>query len=197
MSRSARPALVSPSQEPVIRQLVQGWDEARGDQLTPPREAIRARPLAAILGNIVMVEFRPPETAILTMIGQTLNGRGGAGRELTGLNVFDTLSPSERPIRATRWTQCATLPCGMYYFMPFVMEDRLPGTIEQIFLPLTPTVPGAYPFIGAAVTHTPHDPEAFDPSLVSALPWDRVASELSFIDIGAGVPRDEPVVSDS
>ena len=82
----------------------------RTDSAVPHRNDFRIQDIPNLLGNIIVLEIKGPQQAIITLSGS--KGEALLNTGMTGLNIFDMLHEREKHINAILIEDVITHPCA-------------------------------------------------------------------------------------
>ncbi|MEI9987514.1 MAG: PAS domain-containing protein [Aliidongia sp.] len=106
----AEPAWLQRLETQSAREFAAYWLSRRGGLFMPRRRDIDPSEIRNLLPSICVIEVVSPEAAVFRLAGTA--HRETMGFEPTGRNIVDLVETEHRPIRAWRFWQSATQPCG-------------------------------------------------------------------------------------
>ncbi len=126
--------------DPKIRRFFQYWREKRGICRYPGRAALDPIEFGYVLGDVVLIEVRPPDPAggarwhfRYRLIGTNVIARDGY--DLTGKSLDDLPEPEYREQIRTTWTRVCETGTLAHALRDFVLDGRT-RRYEAIVLPL-------------------------------------------------------------
>ena len=179
---SAEPPWLGQLETQPARDFASYWLSRRGGLFMPRRRDIDPSEIRGLLPSICLIEVVSPETAVFRLAGTA--HRETMGFEPTGRNIVDLVETAHRPIRAWRFWNSATQPCGQSAVIRARFSSGLEDEIEFVLLPVHVDDPRARPLLCGVMAS------------VGGRHWlntksaEQIAAphRFRFLDIGAGVP---------
>lgn len=166
--------------------LVLHWLEAAGDRLAPAKADLRPEEFGAAMAMMVIFEYPDRDTVRFRLAGSYF--RETHGRELTGTNFLDLMTPQDRAAARRRMVQMVERPCGLMVHNTGTYANGRTVIFKTFALPLSDDE--------GRCRFTIHVSE-FDGDRPLPSEGDVVSMGVKsavWIDIGAGVPEDPPPV---
>jgi hypothetical protein len=160
------------------------WFALEKKDLVPERATVTPADFASLAPNFAIYEFAGNEEIIVRLAGTSIIER--YGQEITGMNLLDIVSPASRLGLLQSSVTMFNQPCDMQsLFRAEITDNRLSYT-ESIAFPMWSKQGTLTHIISHSIAseaeyyHDRTDEKITSTSLV----------ELTFIDIGAGLPPD-------
>lgn len=115
--------------------LVLHWLEAAGQRLVPAKADLRAEEFGAAMSMMVIFEYPDRETVRFRLAGSYF--RETHGRELTGTNFLDLMTPQDRAAARLRMVQMVERPCGLMVHNTGSYANGRSVIFKTFALPLT------------------------------------------------------------
>jgi hypothetical protein len=162
--------------------LLEVWRRWRGDRLVPSQSDLRPEQFGTAIRRISVLHWQARDRVIVHLAQSFLEDL--AKQQFSGLKLVDLAPPEQRETRMDRFWQITHLPCGMLASSTAVLRNDVAVEYITLNLPFS-REPGGEPL-----------------QIFSCLDWvgsynlheiqqqvsGPVAQEVTFIDIGAGLP---------
>lgn len=166
--------------------LARHWLDATGGRLTPRKSDIRPEQLGRSVARIIIYDYVDRDTIRFRLAGTYF--RSVHGRELTGTNFLALMTGEDRVRTSKRLFHMIGHPCGILTVNTSRFESGQSGEFRSFGLPLIDDE--------GRVTHSIHISDYLGGAPIPAFgKVDRMGAASSrWIDIGAGVPEEPPVI---
>ncbi len=173
-----------PGAAPEIEDFAAAWCDWRGDDVLPGRGEVDLNDIRVSLPRAMVIEVRTPSEAVFRLVGTIYQDLFGV--ELTGLNYVDLAPADMRELRGKRFWAMASLPGGGYVPPPHGRPTDEGDAIQTLCLRVRPEAADApmQLFCVSVATTRLDRGQIQDVDLVI-----NIRGQVSFVDIGAGLPR--------
>ncbi|MCF8469553.1 MAG: PAS domain-containing protein [Parvibaculum sp.] len=164
------------------RQFFSYWDSLPKDGLVPDRSDFSPVGIARLMSAVTILEIISDE-----LILQRLAGTGvcrAIGFDPTGRNTLDLIAAKARPRYLDLIRSQTSHPCGRWNII-CTRRDNMVERAEVVALPMRYRRSGHWMIIAY---FAPLKPIAYEPGPYEILSYE----DIRWIDIGAGVPPDQP-----
>jgi hypothetical protein len=165
--------------------LFEYWRSIRGQEAVPCRSDVRPVAILPLLPNLMILEYRADGTLVFRLSGTACVE--ALGIDLTGMNLFDLISPHQRVEAGRRVNIVRNHPCGLLVQEKLRSRYNTPFVVEIIYLPLRDRTGQITQLLGSANVID----QGAKGSLTDA-PAHMTAISAQFLDIGAGLPQAFP-----
>jgi hypothetical protein len=163
---------------------VEAWAGWRKGRLLPRRADMELRDIARVLNRVTLFEVRGPDDIVVRLAGTAL--RDLVELDLTGRNFRDVTAPEEWPTRRQRMLGMSETPCGGFMNYRDAQPTGRVVVFEAVNLPLDPDEAGKPRLLlscSSLLARSFEAPRQDAPRTIA------VASNFTYVDIGAGVPE--------
>ena len=161
------------------------WCAIRGNGLVPHRANVRPAALLPFLPNLVIVEYKDPDSLYFRLAGTSFMKM--MGRELTGTDFFEIFEKGMRSTAQINFNVLRSLPCGLLIHEKILSQFQPLIMFEMLFLPMRTHQEGISQLIGLMTKFTSDAINAVTEEAGSAA-WPASL----FLDVGAGLPTEHP-----
>jgi hypothetical protein len=178
----AEPAWLQRLETQSARDFAAYWLSRRGGLFMPRRRDIDPSEIRNLLPSICVIEVVSPEAAVFRLAGTA--HRETMGFEPTGRNIVDLVETEHRPIRAWRFWQSATQPCGQRAVIKARFGSGIEDEIEFLLLPVHVDDPRQRPLLFGIIASLKGR------QWLNSSNAEQIAAptRFSFLDLGAGIP---------
>jgi hypothetical protein len=167
---------------PKARQLLFAWLGWRHGGVVPLRKDIRPEDLRGAMAAVSVVDVDLPDRIIFRQYATIIAERTGHDRR--GENALDMADPDDRLLRIERYRNLIKTPCGMIATQSIHLADGSEFEVNLLMLPVATELNAEPGFVYISEDLTEHR-DWHKPSKIVAKP---VAHDISYIDIGRGLP---------
>ncbi len=169
---------------PALKPLCEFWDEVRGDNLLPNASDIDPAQIAYILKDVAILDVVDAMTIHYRLAGTAIAER--MGQDPTGNNLIEMTAPETREIVSKIMQLIITQPVAAIATYENIYNTGKRAIVESLYLPLEKEESKSDRIVSVhsqekTVTYENEQPRTTVAAKILDLTW---------IDIGAGVPED-------
>ena len=165
------------------------WDSWRKGRLLPTRADVDLTSIKDLMPQMAVVDVESDSVAMIRLIGTDFHPH--FGKEMTGVNFIELAPPVDRPLRGYRQMSMSRHPCASVSRIRQEGEEGKITITEIAAFPVAATSGDKPPQIYACTHMLQQDfiPAESENQGDLKVP---IAAEFRFLDIGAGVPPENP-----